>query len=136
MAINPGVAPLDPTTPVGQVRLNLGDTEYVPLDPAVEGQGSYNSFSDAAIEAFLTAGRDSVLRATGRAVHQLALFAAMEESRSIKTDDLSIGESKRAHNLRLLAQDWFDRADADDAENSLGLFDVIPFVSERRPFCF
>lgn len=124
---NPGVAPLDPQSPVGQVRLNLGDTIYVPLVPPVQGQGEYNNFSDDAIEGFIAAAGGNPAGATGYGYLQLAAIAALT-SGTITTDDLSVKQENRATELRQIAAAWFGRGN--DADNAAGLneyFNIVPY---------
>lgn len=130
---NPGVAPLDPLTPVGQVRLNLGDTVYVPLDPPVEGQGDYNNFSDEAIEGFIAAASGNPASATGYGYLQLAAIAALS-SGTITTDDLSVKQENRATELRQIAAAWFGRGDgADDAAGLNEYFNIVPYGGYVHP---
>lgn len=51
---NQGAAPVDLSTPVGQVRLLIGDTDPTPgTEQALDGTGTYTFFSDAEITAYL-----------------------------------------------------------------------------------
>lgn len=111
---NLGISPLEPTTPVGQFRLLIGDTTSVPLEPPVAGFGNYKLFSDAEIEVFL-AGSESPEGAAYLAFMQLSGAAAME-SRTIKDLDLQVDLTKRATDLRLIAAEWKNRADALSAD--------------------
>lgn len=122
---NPGVAPLDPDTDVGQWRLLFGDTQFEPYDPAVPGVGNYESFSDSEIQAFINQSPENIARSIGFAYLQLAGAAAFE-AKSVKDFDLSVDLTKRPAELRALAQFWFDRADAvDDAAGAADFFDVF-----------
>lgn len=111
---NPGVAPPDPNTPVGQFRASYSDMQYEEYDPAVPGFGNYQKFSDSAIEAFLALGNGSVLRAIGYALLQKANTAA-EESESVRDYDLSIDLTKKAADLREQAAEYFALADQQDS---------------------
>lgn len=123
---NPGVSPIDSSTSVGRVRLMLGDVRSVPLVPAVVGQADYERFGDAELASFLVVGGDSVLRAVGHAVTQLALGAGLSGV-SIKTDDLGIDNSRRGATLLDIAKSYFEQADADDlSEDYLAI--VSPFA--------
>ena len=121
-----GVTPLDPTTSIGAVRLNVGDTEAVPLDPDVPGQGSYRYFSDDQIQAFLDVSGSSVARATGTAIRQMAQVAAMTE-RQVSTDDLGLNSKGRGASILAVAQSWFDQADAEDAAAVADIFEVVQY---------
>lgn len=130
---NPGVAPLNPATPVGQVRLNLGDTTYVPLVPPVEGQGDYNNFSDEAIEGFIAAASGNPASATGYGYLQLAAIAASSGS-NVVTDDLQVDTSKRATEFRQIAAAWFGRGADADAEAGLNeYFNIVPYGGYIHP---
>jgi len=113
MAINPGVYPLVPGTPVGNFRLATGDTQSVPLDPVVSGQQSYTYNSDAEITAYLTMGGQNINRGIGYYYLSMSGTAAMQ-ARSIKDYDLSINTEKRAEGLRQTAAYYFGLADAED----------------------
>ena len=121
MAVNKGIAPPDPATPVGQMRALLGDLAYTELDPPGVGFGNYVKFSDFEIETFL-ASSDSQAGAMYLAYMSLAAGAALE-SRSVKDLDISVDLTKRATDLRLIAQMWKDQADA-QAADVFELFDT------------
>lgn len=142
MAVNRGVSPIDPTTEVGKFRLAIGDTESVPLDPPETGFENYKMFSDDEIEAFISVG-ESFNSAMVLAYLQLAGAAALE-SRTVKDFDLSVDLTKRATDLRLLAQFWQSKADAESAEvfelfdggNGCGCHpEAAPWVVCRREGC-
>lgn len=123
---NTGLYPIDYASPVGQVRALLGDVDPEPFDPPAPGERNYTMFSDQEIEGFLSAGRGSVYRATGFAYMSLAGRAALE-AKSIKDYDLAVDTTKRADDLRDVAQMWFDQADAEDsATGEAEWFDIVP----------
>lgn len=122
---NRGVAPADMTTDVGKFRALYGDLAYVPLSPDEPGYGDYAQLSDAEIEAFIEQGAGSIAQGIGWLYLAMAGQAA-QESKSIKDQDLSIDTTKRAADLRALAQFWFDRDDATQDE----YFDIVPMGSE------
>jgi hypothetical protein len=122
MSVNRGVAPLDPASEVGQMRLLLGDTSYVPLAPPEVGFGNYKLFSDDEITTFLVTAT-SQEGAAALAYLQLAGAAAME-SRSVKDVDLQVDLTKRANDLRQIAAMWQGRADA-AAADVFELFDTV-----------
>lgn len=119
---NPGVYPLDPLTPVGEFRLIYGDTESVPYDPVQPGFQDYEELSDEEIERFISQGGDSVPRGIGYLYLAMAGQAA-KKSRSVKDYDLTVDLTKRAADLRAIAQIWFDQADDDD--NTAGTNDIF-----------
>lgn len=112
MASNSGVYPIDPTTPVGQFRLQYGDTTSVPFDPDTPGFQNYTDYSDAEIEQFLAAGSNSINRAIGYAYLQQA-GAASRQSKSVKDYDLAVDLTKRAADLRVTAEMYFGLASQD-----------------------
>jgi len=119
-----GVAPLDPTTAVGQVRAHIGDTNFTPLDPPVEGQGFYEWRSDIEIQAALNAANSSVTRTVGMMMLGLAAdFAAA--GRQIKTDDLSMDSRSRGKDYLSIAQEWLKQADAEDLRGANSFFELV-----------
>ena len=138
MAENRGIAPPDMGTNVGSFRAMAGDLEYVPLDPPEPGFGSYSKFSDAEIEAYLAQGGDSVPRAIGYSYLYLAGQAAIA-SQSVRDYDLQVDTTKRAADLRAIAQVWFDSADSDDVAAAEEGFELVPtgatggFIPEGAP---
>lgn len=118
---NPGAYPVDMTNPVGVFRALVGDTESTPYDPVVPGTQNFSMFSDDDIEGFLAAGGDSINRAVGYAYLALAGRAALE-SKSVKDMDLTIDTTKRAADLRLVAQLWFDKATQEEVGNQDAFF--------------
>ena len=124
MAINEGIAPPDPETPIGQVRLLSGDSVYTELDPPVAGMGQYRYWSDAEIASFLTLAGGSIPRAISIAYSQLA-SSYVGQSRSIKTDDLSISASTYMADWIRLVDYWRDIADSSDANAVDDIFDAV-----------
>ena len=111
---NPGVYPIDPLTTTGQFRMLFGDVTSVAYDPVETGFQNYTNYSDAEIEQFLLQGNDSISRAIGYAYSQAAGAAAMQ-SKSIADYDLRVDLTKRAEDLRKMAEFWFDKAKDEDA---------------------
>lgn len=123
--VNVGIAPPDPTTDVGRFRMLSGDIAWTPLDPPQPGYGEYEKFSDAEIEAYLAQGGDSVPRAIGYSYLYLAGQAAIA-SQSVRDYDLQVDTTKRAADLRAIAQVWFDTADNDDVIAAEEGFELVP----------
>lgn len=123
---NRGVAPLDPNTDVGELRLLIGDTEYVPLVPPEEGIGDYNNFSDDELNGFLTAGGGSITRASGYAYLRLAALSAAGAI-SWRSDDLAVDTKLIASEYRLLARIAFEQADNEDDLLASGFALDFPF---------
>ena len=115
-----GVAPLDPTTDVGKLRMTFGDISFTPLNPPQEGFGDYEDYSDAELQNFLNLG-GSIEAAMANIFLQMA-GAAARESRTVKDFDLQVDLSKRAADLRAQAAVWQSRAD----ELGADFFDFFP----------
>lgn len=101
---NRGVAPPNPATQVGALRLLIDDTEYTPLDPPEAGYGDYVWFSDDSLSALLLAADNDVLLASGYAYQRMAASLALEAV-NIATDDLRYSTEQRAETFRKLALD-------------------------------
>lgn len=129
MAENRGVAPPDMATKVGQFRALVGDVEYTEYDPPQPGFGMYKKFSDTEIEGFLAVSEGSLAGAAYFAYLQIASSAALE-SKSVKDYDLQIDLTKRAGDLRAIAQMWKDKWDAESAD----IFEVFDTVG--TPGCY
>jgi hypothetical protein len=124
--VNPGAYPLDPSTPVGQLRAQLGDTEGTELSPPVTGQRNYAVFSDAVLAAYLAAAGDNLLRAAGNAVQTIAIVYSQQGKTQIKADDLGLTISDRGQALSDIAASFFRQADAAAAADVDDLFLVAP----------
>lgn len=128
---NVGLTPIDGTSEVGRLRLLVGDTESVPLDPDLAGHADYNTWSDAALgSALLTAGGNQ-MRAAGALYLQLAVESAMT-GHSIKTDDLALDTRGRGATLHDVAQSFFDEATAADNAAASDFFQIVPFGGRVR----
>ena len=113
MATNPGLKDIDLSTPLGQLRSNVGDTVGEPIYPPSETMVDYRYFSDAELFTFLRQAGDSVLRATSFAFSRLAVASAMDGA-SIRTNDLGYDDTKRGSTLLEIAKWWADEADKAD----------------------
>lgn len=131
---NKGVFPIDPATPAGALRLLVGDTSSIPLDPPEAGFADYAQWSDDALLIALGAQGGNQLRAAGTLYLQLAAESAMT-GRSIKTDDLSLDTRGRGNDLRLIAQWFFDEADGSDNTATNDFFQIVPFAGRRGRAC-
>lgn len=123
---NDGATPLDPQSDVGKFRVLIGDTVAESYDPPVPGRGNYTMFSDVEIEGFLAVAEGSVTRAIGNGYLTLAGQAAIE-SKLVKDFDLTADLTKRAADLRLIAFQWFERADKEQAsaEDAFEIADLV-----------
>lgn len=130
---NPGEFPLDPTSNVGKFRLVYGDTQSVPYSPVEPAFQNYTELSDAEIEAYLSVSSDSINRAIG--YYFLALSgAAAKTSKSVADYDLKVDTTKRAADLRAIAQWWFDQADNNDVISAEEGFEIVPTGTRRGEF--
>lgn len=129
---NKGIAPYDPTTPVGQFRVGFGDTHWVELNPPEPGFGDYDSFSDAEIEAFISLAGGSVPRAIALAYTQMAA-AWNKEGVSIRTDDLAYDSSKSVGSWLSLADYWNNIADNEANDYFKIIPDGCDFIPEGTP---
>lgn len=136
---NPGEYPVDLTSNVGKFRALTGDLNSTPYDPVEPGFQNFEKFSDAEIEAYLEQGGNSIPRAIGFAYLYLAGQAAMQ-SQSVKDYDLQIDDTKRAADLRAIAQFWFDQADGEEVIAGEEAFEIVPtgtksggFIAELAP---
>lgn len=130
---NPGIYPPDLASPVGQFRALTGDLNAEEYDPPVEGIRNYEMFSDAEIEAYLSQSEGSISRAIGFAYLYLAGQAA-KESLTVRDYDLQVDSTKRAADLRAIAEMWFGRADDEDANAGAEAMVIVP-VGPRRKRC-
>ena len=122
---NPGIFPLDPTTPTGQFRIRSGDMLSVPFVPAQAGFQDYTSYSDAEITAYIAAANNSISRGIGYAYMQAAGLASAE-SKKVKDYDLQVDLTTRANDLRATALAFFAMALTEDKITGINdYFDVI-----------
>lgn len=124
---NSGVAPYDPATNVGKVRIITGDVVYGPISGGV---AQYEMFSDVEIQAFLVESSDDVLRAAGYGYLALSGRASLQ-AKTVKDYDLSIDLKAVAAELRKQADDLFKRADEKDARD-----DGFEIVNTGRNYTF
>lgn len=118
---HPGAFPVDPETEVGSLRAVIGDTTSTQYDPPEPGFASYLMFSDQELEVFLARG-GTVLSGAGFAYLALSAQAALA-SQQIRDYDLQVDTTKRAADLRAIAQAFFDQ---DIAGGSSDYFDIVP----------
>lgn len=130
---NPGEYPVDLTSDVGRFRALTGDLNSTPYDPVEPGFQDFEKFSDAEIEAYIAQGGGSIPRAIGYAYLYLAGQAAMQ-SASVQDYDLKIDETKRAGDLRAIAQFWFDQADDEDVIAGEEAFEIVPTGTRSGAF--
>lgn len=117
------ITPPDYTTPIGQVRLLIPDTE--PLEnPKDLTENPEYIFSDAQIQAFLVLYTNNVKRAAAAAKLALATSEALI-SKVIKTYDFATDGAKLGAELRAQAKQLQDEAREDDMYDSYETFIVV-----------
>ena len=128
------VSPLDPTTPVGQLRLLTSDSQ-LRTDPGDPSLPAEYYFSDAFLEGFLAINAGNLKLAAADALLALATNESMV-SKKIRKENLQTDGPAVTNALRLVAQDYrsqgkADAADLDAADGSLFIVDyhdpVTPF---------
>lgn len=129
--INRGVAPPDTDTPVGSVRVGLGDTSWVELDPPEPGFGNYQLFSDSELELFLVLSDGNVPRAIAMAYIKLAA-SWNSSSATIRTDDLQYSVKDSVGSWLNLADYWNKIADDEDSRAADDMFDMVDVGTTRR----
>jgi len=125
---NTGIAPYDPSTPVGRVRVITGDVVY---GTPSAGFAEYEMFSDEEIEAFLVESDDNILRAAGFGYLALSGRASLQ-AKTVKDYDLSVDLKAVAAELRKQADDLFKRADEKDGRD--GVSDVFEWTATGRSY--
>lgn len=123
---NSGIAPYDPDTLVGKVRIITGDVVY---GTPSGGVAEYEMFSDEEITAFLVESDDNVLRAAGYGYLALSGRASLQ-AKTVKDYDLSVDLKAVAAELRKQADDLFKRADEKDKRD--GVSDVFELAATGR----
>lgn len=114
------VFPPDPTSLIGQVRLQITDW------PETEAE---LIFSDPQIQAFLAMRSDNVARASASALLAIAANEALLY-KYLRTDDLTVDGVKAATELRLNARELERQADSEDASDNE--FFLVSFPSLCR----
>ena len=117
------ITPPDYTTPIGQVRLLIPDTEQLE-DPKDLTNAPEYIFSDAQIQAFIVLYNNNVKRAAAAAKLALATSEALI-SKVIKTYDFSTDGAKLGAELRAQAKQLQDEAREDDMYDSYETFIVV-----------
>jgi hypothetical protein len=128
------VNPLDPETPVGQVRLLISDSQ-LRRDPMSPGEPGEYYFSDAFIGGFLSLNQGNVFHAAADAITALAANDALV-SKKIRKENLQTDGPAVANALRLLAQDLRGRGNRvqETADAADGTFLIVNFADPVTPF--
>ncbi|MGC0237282.1 hypothetical protein [Arthrobacter sp. SD76] len=115
---------IDYTTPAGQVRLYITDTDDTPAN---------RLFTDEQLTVFLNRNGDNVYRAAAQALRVIAASEVLV-SKVIRTQaGTSTDGAKVSAELRALAAEYDAQANADDSAAVEGFFDVVPFGGGSKP---
>ena len=121
------VYPPDYTTPLGQLRALVSQTEQY-VDPANPDADPDYLMDDGLLQSFLALNSSKLYGAAADALLALAANEALV-SKKIRTEDLSTDGSVIANSLRQIAQEYRNRQKEDDAEDAaLEAFEVVNFV--------
>lgn len=133
---NLGISPPDFSTPTGQTRALLGDTDAINV---VAGVGEYVWYGDDALGGLLTVYSGNVRRAAAQALRTVASSQALL-LKKWSSDDLSVDGASIAEALRKLAKDLDTQADTE--ETNVDIFELIPLATQAKlhpelaPFVF
>ncbi|WP_406245908.1 hypothetical protein ACI7YT_12770 [Microbacterium sp. M] len=123
---NVGIAPPQPATPVGQLRLLVGDKNFTALEPPMTGLGNYAIWSDDALAVTLATAGGSQYRAAWSLYLGLAAEYA-QRGKSIRTDDLAIDTKGRGDTLVKVAESFLSEAESAEAAEASDFFQLVPF---------
>lgn len=131
--MNKGLSPIDPTTPVGQVRLVIGDTDAIDVDS--DGYGEFVYYSDRELESLLGLYGGNVKRTAARIYRTIAASEVLLHKKFVSAD-LSADSSVVSKELRLLADALEREADSDAADGAevFLISDRLPNVYTSRPW--
>lgn len=118
---NTGIAPVDLTSAVGQVRVLIGDTDPTNVSG---GYGTYLYFSDDELTAVLGLYEDSPKLAAARAMETIAGSQALL-LKSWSSDDLSVRGDQIAESLRKIAEQLRKEAIAEDSSDFVALIQTV-----------
>lgn len=121
-----GAYPIDPATPTGLFRTELGDIVGVPAEPPTDPQtAEYQYISDAAISALIVAYAGNPDAAMAKAITSMAtqMIAAAQD---IQVDDIRIKTVERATAMLEYATTLGASASASDAASA---FSVVALTS-------
>lgn len=132
MSQNFGIAPLDPTSDVGRVRLLVGDTDYEEIGGR-PGWGDYANFSDVEIELAI---EEAGPRGNKWAVAWLFIRLAMAqdpaaELTQMKSDDLSLTIGSRSGGFWNTARFWLDLWQAEEDAKTVEFHNFVKVGPER-----
>jgi len=128
------ISPLDPTTPVGQLRLLTSDSQ-LRTDPGDPRLPAEYYFSDVFLEGFLAINGGNLKLAAADALMALATNESMV-SKKIRKENLQTDGPAVTNALRLVAQDYRTqgKADKDILDAADGTFLIVDFADPVTPF--
>jgi len=127
-----GKYPVDPSTPVGFFRTEIGDDTASEISGTAPNQtAEYEFFSDAAIEAYI-ASNDTLDMAMSRALQTMGRKLIIQ-AQDIQVDDIRIKTIERAklfieHSDRLASGE-----EASDAATAFSVVGLTTHPAYRRP---
>ena len=128
------VFPLDPITPVGQLRLLISDSQQRkdPGDPTLPAE---YYFSDGFLQGFISMNNGNLKLAAADALLALATNESMV-SKKIRKENLQTDGPAVTNALRLVAQDYRvqGRADQEILDAADGTFLIVDFADPVTPF--
>lgn len=128
------VSPLDPTTPVGQLRLLISDSQ-LRKDPADPSAPAEYYFSDAYLGGFLAMNAGNLKLAAADALLALAVNESLV-SKKIRKENLQTDGPAVTNALRLAAHDFRTqgKADREVEDAGDGTFLIVDFEDPVTPF--
>lgn len=126
--------PLDPATPVGQLRLLISDSQLRkdPGDPTLPAE---YYFSDGFLSGFISMNDGNLKLAAADALLALATNESMV-SKKIRKENLQTDGPAVTNALRLVAQDYRvqGKADRELLDAADGTFLIVDFADPVTPF--
>jgi hypothetical protein len=128
------IYPLDPSSPVGQLRLLISDSQQRkdPGDPSLPAE---YYFSDSFLGGFLALNASNLKLAAADALLALATNESMV-SKKIRKENLQTDGPAVTNALRLVAQDYRAQGKADqyDTDAADGSLLIVDFADPVTPF--
>lgn len=98
---NSGAWPIDPSTPEGLFRIQIGDVVGTPHNPA-DNMADFEFMSDDAIDAIIAAYPESINMAKASAIQSIAI-QLITSAQDIQVDDIKIKTIERAQYMLQMA---------------------------------
>lgn len=120
---NSGAWPIDPSTPEGLFRIQIGDVVGTPHSPA-DNMADFEFMSDDAIDAIIAAYPVSINMAKASAIQSMAI-QLIASAQDIQVDDIKIKTIERAQYMLQMASALTANALLMDASIA---FQVVPLT--------